>query len=117
MRFRVAVIFVALLAVGSVARAECLACVPLGVGPDGTCQPTTSGWCQYTCCLWGLGAYCETNENIYRCVDPDGFVIPSAYFTTSLPLETQGSKLRLMIGKGRPVQQRCAASALLQKSS
>ncbi|HEV7919435.1 MAG TPA: hypothetical protein VGR02_01455 [Thermoanaerobaculia bacterium] len=112
MKFRIAVVFLALLALGSVARAECLTCVPLGVGRDGTCQPTTSGRCTYTCCLWDLGTYCVTNENVYNCFQDDPFVIPSSYFTTALPLQTRGSALRLMMGKGKPVQQKCAGSLM-----
>jgi hypothetical protein len=110
MRLRVAVLFVALLAFGATLHAACLTCVPLGVGQDGTCQPTTSGRCTYTCCLWDQGTYCVTNENVYNCVPEEKFMVPSNYFTTSLPLQTRGSALRLLMGKGKPVQQKCAWS-------
>lgn len=112
MKLRFALVFLALLAFGGLAHAACLTCVPLGVGQDGTCEPTTSGRCTYTCCLWDQGTRCVMNENQYPCFEGDPFMIPNAYFTTSLPLETRGSALRLMLGKGRPLQQKCTRSLM-----
>ncbi|HYI12452.1 MAG TPA: hypothetical protein VEK57_25585 [Thermoanaerobaculia bacterium] len=111
--FRYVVLLVASLAVASVASAGCLTCVPQNPQGEGTCEPTTSGWCTYTCCLWEAGTRCYVNENIYPCA-PDGLgVVPATYFASKLPLQTEGSALRLRLGKGIPVQRKCAASVML----
>jgi hypothetical protein len=116
MRFRLVVLLVASLALASVASAACLTCVPDGVHGWGYCQPTTSGWCTYTCCLWDPWTSCYVYENVYRCADVDALVVvPSAYFGTTLPMQTEGSALRLMVVKAKPVQRDCAARSIMMK--
>ena len=107
MTVRLVVLFVASLAVASVAGAACLTCVPDGIHGWGHCEPTTSGWCTYTCCLWDPGTRCVVNENIYPCAEAP--LMPSPYFATALPLVTEGSALRLRLGPAKPVQRKCAA--------
>jgi hypothetical protein len=106
MTVRLTVLFVASLAVASAAGAACLTCVPTGVHGWGSCQPTTGGWCTYTCCLWDPGTRCVVDENIYQCADEP--LVPSPYFATTLPLYTEGSALRLRLGPAKPVQRKCA---------
>lgn len=112
---RYAMVLLASLAFATAANAGCNTCVPINTEGDGTCQPTTSGWCTYTCCLWDLGAYCTMQERSYRCVDVDAQFqeMPPVYFATKLPLLMEGSALRLRLGKGIPAPQRCAATTLL----
>jgi hypothetical protein len=110
---RYVVLLIASLAVATVASGACVTCVPENPQGEGYCQPTTSGWCTYTCCLMGFGARCVVGENIYRCVDIDGFG-QTPYFASRLPMHTEGSALRLRLGKGIPAQAKCAASLMLK---
>jgi len=103
---RLVVLFVASLAVASVAGAACLTCVPTGINGWGSCEPTTSGWCTYTCCLWDPGTRCVVYENVYQCAEGPQ-LMPSPYFATTLPLYTEGSALRLRLGPAKPVQRKC----------
>jgi hypothetical protein len=58
-------------------------------------------------------SFCSTNERYWGCSD-EGVIAPSSYFATSLPLVTQGSALRLRLGKGvRPAQKQCSGTTLM----
>lgn len=103
MTFRLVVLFALTLAVASTASAACLTCVPRNLSGDGSCQPSDNGRCTYTCCLSDPGQYCVMGEHQFNCSEE----IPSAYFTTRAPIETEGSSLRLRLGKGKPVAKKC----------
>ncbi|HEY0139887.1 MAG TPA: hypothetical protein VGF48_03265 [Thermoanaerobaculia bacterium] len=106
MTVRLVLLFVASLAVASVAGAACLTCVPTGIQGWGSCEPTTSGWCTYTCCLWDPGTRCVVDEHVYPCAE-EPLRAPSPYFATTLPLYTEGSALRLRLAPAKPVQRKC----------
>jgi hypothetical protein len=114
MKLRLAVVFVASLAIASLAHAACLTCIGDGATNDGTCQPSSNGRCSYTCCLSDQGSGCDVRERTFGCSDE--LVMPAAYFATPLPFQMQGSALRLRLGKGKPLPRQCAASVLLKKS-
>jgi hypothetical protein len=44
-------------------------------------------------------------------------IVPPAYFGTKLPMQMEGSTLRLRLGKGQPVERTCAASFVRQRQS
>jgi hypothetical protein len=115
MRVRLVVVFVASLAVASFASAACLTCIPDGVHGWGYCGPSTNGRCTYTCCLWDPGTSCPVYENVYPCAPEDPLLVPTAYFSSALPTQVEGSSLRLRLGKGKPVREKCAASIMLKK--
>lgn len=116
MRLRILLAVVISLAFASVAAAQCAHCVRSGVGDDGYCEATWSGWCSETCCLFGPGAPCVMNQYYYPCMD--GFAsIPVMYFGTKLPMQMEGSTLRLQLGKGIPVKECTAAKRLRQARS
>ncbi len=114
MRLRILLALVVSLAFASVAAAQCAHCVRSGVGDDGYCEATWSGWCSESCCLFGAGAPCVMNEYYYPCME--GFAsIPVMYFATKLPMQTEGSALRLRLGNGIPVKE-CKAATLLRQT-
>ena len=115
MKFRLVLVFIASLAAASLANAACLTCIGDGTSGDGFCQPSSNGRCSYTCCLWDAGTPCSVWERTFGCSEDSPLLIPSAYFGTPLPMQMQGSSLRLRLGKGKPVQRQCAASILLKK--
>jgi hypothetical protein len=118
MVLRFVVVLVASLAVASVAGAACLTCVGNGIGYEGQCVPSSNGRCSYTCCLWDEGTYCDTRERTFGCAEEGSVVIvPAAYFGTKLPMQIEGSALRLRLGKGQPVERTCAASFARQRRS
>ncbi|HET8776000.1 MAG TPA: hypothetical protein VFP80_19535 [Thermoanaerobaculia bacterium] len=110
MRFRLALLFFASLTFASMAGAACLVCVGSGLGNDGTCQPSL-GICQGWCCLVDEGTPCSTGERIWGCSE-GGWVVPTAYFASPLPLRTEGSALRLRLGPAvKPTPRRCEGAA------
>jgi|GEM_PF-4662293 len=118
MTLRLVVLFFALLAIASVADAQCLTCVSNGISPDGTCEPSSNGRCSYTCCLSDQGTRCNTRENTYGCSGDNLYIVPTEYFATALPLQMRGSSLRLKLGSGKPVQRkRCNLSLMRQQQT
>jgi hypothetical protein len=113
---RLAVLFVATLALAATADAACLTCIGNGIGWDGTCQPSYNTRCSYTCCLWDEGTPCDVRENTYGCAEGSPLIVPSIYFASRLPMQTAGSALRVSLGKGKPVQRECAPSIRLKRS-
>ncbi|HEX7150294.1 MAG TPA: hypothetical protein VF618_02315 [Thermoanaerobaculia bacterium] len=104
MAFRLALAFIALLAVASVANAQCATCI------GGTCQEWSGDRCSRTCCIEGPGAPCPLNERTFWCptfATQPSWLVPKAYFTTDLPLITEGSALRLQYTKAHKVQRKC----------
>lgn len=117
MKLRLVVVFLATLAVTSVASAACLTCISDGTSRDGFCGPSSNGRCTYTCCLWDEGTPCSTMESDFGCGEESPLIVPAAYFSSALPMQTQGSSLRLQLGKGKPVQRQCVASIRLRKTA
>jgi hypothetical protein len=109
MRLRLVFLFLVSLGFASMAGAACLVCVGEGWNDEGTCQPAW-GVCQGWCCLLDPGQWCTTGERIWGCSEEPS-IMPTAYFSTRLPLQTEGSTLRLQLGKGvKPMQRRCTGA-------
>ncbi|HEX7151665.1 MAG TPA: hypothetical protein VF618_09275 [Thermoanaerobaculia bacterium] len=114
---RVAFLFAALFAFGSVASAQCLTCQKLGgMGTQPTCQESSSGGCSGICCYSDVGTPCTQPDWWYPC--PNGMAAgaqpaPDFYFTSRLPMQTQGSALRVQLGKGKRAlpPRKCGAAA------
>lgn len=114
MRLRLIFLFLLSLGCASMAGAACLVCVGDGWGDDGTCQPAW-GYCQGMCCLMDPGQRCTTGERYWGCSDEPS-IMPSAYFATRLPLQTEGSALRLRLGEGvKLMQRRCTGAEFAMK--
>jgi hypothetical protein len=114
MAFRLAVLLVVSLAVAAAADAACLRCVQTGVQERyGTCEQSWDGYCSYPCCFMIEGESCQIINWTYECAP----AMPSAYFGTKLPLVTEGSALRLRLGKATPVQRKCAAGAVPRRAA
>ncbi|HEX7151664.1 MAG TPA: hypothetical protein VF618_09270 [Thermoanaerobaculia bacterium] len=114
MKFRLVLLFCASLAVASAASASCSACMPQDRWRPGTCQPTP-GFCSGYCCLMDVGSYCEYDpyDRFWGCSE-EGFAVPASYFATPLPALTEGSALRLRLGKGiQPAERRCAGASMM----
>ncbi len=110
MRFRLALLFFVSLTFASMASAACLVCVAI-YGQDGTCQPGWGPYCQGLCCLVDAGEPCTTDGRLWGCPE-GGWVVPTAYFATSLPLRTEGSALQLRLGPSvKPMPRRCEGAA------
>jgi hypothetical protein len=113
MKFRLVLLFVASLAVTTAASAGCNICFSYDRW-EGTCQASGGPWCQGMCCLTDEGAWCDPMERVWGCSE-QGVAVPASYFSTSLPAVTEGSALRLRLGKGLSPARKCAgASVMLQ---
>ena len=99
-------LFLVTLSLAAVASAQCSICVSDSLRFDGRCQVMPGNRCSYTCCLWGEDAFCDTREQQFGCSDGVA-VIPANYFASTLPRVTEGSALRVRIGKAQPVRKRC----------
>jgi hypothetical protein len=114
MKLRLVLLFFASLALASVASASCSMCVTLDRWTPGTCEPTP-GYCRGYCCLLDVGSYCEYDpaDRIWGCSE-EGLAVPASYFASPLPLRTEGSALRLRLGKGiDPSQKRCSGASMM----
>lgn len=118
MKLRFVLLFFASLAFASVASASCSMCVAPDRWSAGTCE-SSPGFCRGYCCLLDVGSYCEYDpmDRTWGCSE-EGFMIPASYFSSSLPTLTEGSALRLRLGKGiQPSQQRCAGASLMTRKA
>ena len=114
MRLRLVFLFLVSLGFASMAGAACLVCVGNGLTDQGTCEPA-SGYCQGYCCLMDPGQRCTIGERYWGC-EEEAAVVPTAYFGTPLPLQTEGSTLRLRLGKGvKPMQRPCTGAEFAMK--
>src|SRR5687768_6561770 len=110
MRLRILLAVAASLLFASAAGATCSICVDYG-GGEGRCYASSNGYCSESCCLSDPGAPCIAWEYLYPCAEGFGNM-PSAYFGTKLPLLTEGSALRLRLGKGIRPERTCSAPTL-----
>lgn len=114
MKLRLILLFFASLTVASVASAGCNICVAPDRWSAGTCQPSP-GVCSGYCCFLDAGSYCDYDprDRFWGCSE-EGFAVPASYFSTPLPALTEGSALRLRLGKGvQPSQKRCTGASMM----
>lgn len=117
MALRFAVLLVASLAIASAADAACLTCIRTSIGDDGRCGPSNDGLCSYWCCLLDEGAPCSMTDHRYECATDGPVAVPAVYFASKLPLVTEGSAVRLRLGKAKPIDRKCGAALIARVKS